>query len=71
MLVSTKDFYLAKTMEEMAISEFRNEMKQDEKLFQYNLGTVEIKKDAKSDICEIKTNMDNQYKRTTKRTIKE
>lgn len=71
MLTNTKDFYLAKTMEEMAISEFRNEMKQDEKLFQYNIGTVEIKKNSKNDICEIKTNLNNQYKRTTKRIIKE
>lgn len=71
MLTNTKDFYLAKTMEEMAISEFKVDMKQDEKLFQYNIGTVEIKKNSKNDICEIKTNLNNQYKRTTKRIIKE
>lgn len=71
MLVSTQDFYLAKTIEEMAILEFKEDMKQGEKLFQYNIGTVDISYDKEKKNHKITTSLNNQYKRTTNRTIKE
>lgn len=71
MLTNTKDFYLAKSIEEMAILEFKEDMKQGEKLFQYNIGTVDISYDKEKKNHKITTSLNNQYKRTTNRTIKE
>ncbi|MBO0437700.1 competence type IV pilus minor pilin ComGG [Vagococcus fluvialis] len=65
MLVNTRDFYLAKTMEEISLLEITQQTTEENKVFIFNIGesTWEWNKEKKNYL--VQTSLSNQYKRTS------
>lgn len=66
-LVNTKDFYLARSLENLTWEELQQEETVKNETVRYNIGTVEVVWFEKTQEVELKTSLNNKYKRTTKK----
>ena len=66
LLVNTKDFYVAKTMEELSFIGLDKE-KIGEQLFYFNTGNSIWTQEDNEDGFLVETSLSNQYKRTSNR----
>ncbi|MGO3731851.1 MAG: competence type IV pilus minor pilin ComGG [Vagococcus sp.] len=65
----TTDFYLARTLENMAIEEVSQQKVIQNQQIDYNIGIVKIIKKDNSSKITVETCLNNQYKRTKERTL--
>ena len=68
-LVNTKDFYLAKSLENITWEEIKEEKIVKNKTVTYNLGEVDVIWHEKNKEVELNTSLKNNYKRTTKKSF--
>ncbi len=68
-LGNTKDFYLAKAMEEMTWNDIISDNSVKKTSFYYNKGKVRVVELGENGEIELQTQLTNQYKRTTTRSL--
>lgn len=70
-LVNTKDFYLAKSLENITWEEVKTEKIVKNRTVTYNIGEVQVIWNEKNKEIELNTKLKNNYKRTTKKRFNE
>lgn len=65
MLVNTRDYYLAKTMEEISLLEINQQTVDENKIFTFNVGESNWKWNKEKKYYLVQTSLINQYKRTS------
>lgn len=68
-LTNTKDFYLAKTLENITWDEIKQAKTVKNQVVTFNIGEVEVVWLEKTQEVELKTSLNNKYKRTTKKDL--
>lgn len=65
MLVNTRDFYLAKTIEEISLLEMNQQAKDGDRVFTFNIGESKWEWNKEKETYLVQTSLSNQYKRTS------
>ncbi len=71
LLGNTKDYYLARALEELSIMEMEVSDTTTVQTFYFEEGKVDIQRNKNDQRFQIETSLNNQYKRTSLRTIDE
>lgn len=66
-LITTKDFNLARTIEELSVNQVDIENKQTPQVFYYNIGEVEAKWNSQKKIFYFETRLNNNFRRKSDR----
>lgn len=65
MLVNTRDFYLAKTMEEISVLEIHQQVIEESNVYTFNIGESKWVWNKEKENYLVQTSLSNQYKRTS------